>query len=428
MRILEIASMKSIRTVCVALAASALLAACENTAELREADLVDDDIFRSYVALGNSITAGYQSGGINDSTQSESYARLIALQIGHDIGRSWIYPRLGGIGCPPPVNNFATQTRVGNGTASTCSLRDTSAVRAVIHNVAVPGAASTDPHSQQTANSNLLTNLFLGGQSQVDRALDAAPTFASIWIGNNDALVPGVSGILTPTPGISPGLTALATFQTRFDSTVNALIAEAPGLRGVLIGVVQIANAPILFPAAALQNPQFKAGLEQIAGKPITVLPNCTATSQSLISFQIIPAIRAFPAANGHPPTISCDKSTAVPPANPVGEIFVLDQQDIATLTQRITAYNAHIEATATRLGWAYWDPNPLLVAQRAAGGCINALINLQAIATGGNPFGACMSLDGVHPARRGHQLIANGVIGAINAKYTTTIPTITVP
>ena len=35
-----------------------------------------------YVALGNSITAGYQSGGINDSTQRRAYPALIARAFG----------------------------------------------------------------------------------------------------------------------------------------------------------------------------------------------------------------------------------------------------------------------------------------------------------------------------------------------------------
>jgi hypothetical protein len=39
-------------------------------------------LFSSYVALGNSITAGVQSGGINDSTQRQSYEYLLAQQAG----------------------------------------------------------------------------------------------------------------------------------------------------------------------------------------------------------------------------------------------------------------------------------------------------------------------------------------------------------
>ena len=37
-----------------------------------------DRLFERYVAMGNSITAGFQSAGINDSTQSRSYAVLLA--------------------------------------------------------------------------------------------------------------------------------------------------------------------------------------------------------------------------------------------------------------------------------------------------------------------------------------------------------------
>ena len=34
-------------------------------------------MFKNYVSIGNSITAGYQSGGLNDSVQQASYARLV---------------------------------------------------------------------------------------------------------------------------------------------------------------------------------------------------------------------------------------------------------------------------------------------------------------------------------------------------------------
>src|SRR3954464_7127557 len=40
------------------------------------------ELLSSYVAMGNSITAGFQSGGINDSTQRQSWAFLFAQQAG----------------------------------------------------------------------------------------------------------------------------------------------------------------------------------------------------------------------------------------------------------------------------------------------------------------------------------------------------------
>src|SRR5689334_4192993 len=66
-------------------------------------------MFQSYVALGNSITAGYQSGGINDSTQLRSYAKLLADQM----KTRYAYASILKPGCPPPIDNFNNQTRVG---------------------------------------------------------------------------------------------------------------------------------------------------------------------------------------------------------------------------------------------------------------------------------------------------------------------------
>jgi hypothetical protein len=66
-----------------ALGAVVGLAACEaKDTVLGPTTIGTGDIFHSYVALGNSITAGYQSGGINDSTQRQSFARLLAVQMG----------------------------------------------------------------------------------------------------------------------------------------------------------------------------------------------------------------------------------------------------------------------------------------------------------------------------------------------------------
>src|SRR5256885_1196744 len=206
-------------------------------------------IFQSYVALGNSITAGFQSGGINDSTQRRSYAVMLAGQM----GTRFAYPSLGNPGCPPPVDTFTTQHRVTPtgypvSTSSSCYLRGNTV--AILNNVAVPGATSFDPDEPSTAltpSANLLTQLFLGSKNQVQRAREANPTFATMWIGNNDVLPAAVTGLLTAVAGVSPGVTAQATFQTNYDKLVTDLTTGNTNLKGVLIGVVNVANAPILF-------------------------------------------------------------------------------------------------------------------------------------------------------------------------------------
>ena len=66
---------------------------------------------------------------------------------------------------------------------------------------------------------------------------------------------------------------------------------------------------------------------------------------------------RATSGASGHPPLISCGVTAAAPA--PVGDVFILTTDEQASLTTTVNAYNAHIQARANALGWAYVDVNP---------------------------------------------------------------------
>jgi lysophospholipase L1-like esterase len=391
-----------------ALALVVTMAACTDEADILGVG-TSDPLFASYVALGNSITAGYQSSGINDSTQQQSYARLLAQQM----GTRYAYPSLTYPGCAPPIVNFATGAREGGGSESTCALRDNNSVTYALNNVAVPGATSFDPISNSTSSSNPLTTFILGGKSQAARALDADPTFISVWIGNNDVLAAAASGVLVASPGISPGVTPVEQFSTNFDSLIT-ILKRAPRLRGgVLIGVVQVAAAPIFFPAQALFNSEFKSGLDLAAGTSILIHPNCAlpANNSSLISFAIISSIRS----GAHPAVIACAPD---PLQQPLGQVFVLTADEQTTLAATVTAYNNKIQSVAEENGWAYFDPNPALQ-QLKTNGCITTVPNLANL---NRPFGECISLDGIHPSGRGHREIVNALISVINAKYSTSL------
>src|SRR5437764_6992979 len=124
------------RTRALVVGAVAVLVACDAQRDAVGPTNLNSDIFRSYVAMGNSITAGWQSGGINDSTQQLAYPRLLSIQM----GTQYKYPSLVTPGCPPPVNNFQTQARLGGGTATTCALRAPASVSDVLNNVGVHAA------------------------------------------------------------------------------------------------------------------------------------------------------------------------------------------------------------------------------------------------------------------------------------------------
>jgi lysophospholipase L1-like esterase len=366
------------------------------------------EIFKSYVALGNSITAGYQSGGINDSTQRQSFARLLADQM----GTQYHFASLAKPGCPPPIVTFPA-TRLPPAVA--CALRDTLSVTDVLNNVAVPGAVSFDPIATSSPASNALTTFILGGRSQVSRALMARPTFATIWIGNNDVLGAGASGLLAP--GVVAGqnglLSTLATFTASYDAMIKQLTDSAPGIKGVLIGIVQVGGIPTLsagdtiFKASAAN----RTAMNAIAGTPVAVGADCNGSTALVNVPSLLGAVRAAQ----HPALISCTKNS---PAAPVGDIFVLDPTEQAQLAAIITSYNNYIATKAAAIGFAYYDPNPLLAASRAS----NAIPRFPNFTNTGATFGSLISLDGIHPAGPAHRLIANELITVINAKYGTTL------
>jgi phospholipase/lecithinase/hemolysin len=371
-----------------------------------------DPIFQRYVALGNSITAGYQSSGINDSTQKESYARIVAEQM----HTGYVYPQLVNPGCPPPVTNFLTRIRTSGDTISnSCKLRNPATTLLVQNNVAVPGATSADPTATTTKASNILTQLFLGGKTQVQRALDAQPTFVSVWIGNNDVLDAATKGVTGANTTLNTaGITDTTTFRANYKRMMDQLLVQK-GLKGILIGVVNVTAIPALFPAESLlTNPTFKAKFDAIVGSTTTVLANCVG-SRALISYGIAGQIRAgvFPA------VISCQKNV---PAAPVGDWFVLDSTEQRIFNTDIARYNSYIANKADSAGFAYLDPNPLLYGLRASG----AIPTLPDFTNPTATFGAYISLDGAHPTGKTHRLAANAIIQAINLKYHTTLATIT--
>lgn len=388
------------------------LYACDNKASVFSPP-VNDDLFASYVAIGNSITAGYQSDGINDSTQRQSYALLLARQM----GTRYAYPSLNMPGCAPPINNILTGTRVTPtgapaSTATTCLLRNVgSSVPAFLNNVAVPGFGTADPTAAGAAapSANVLAELILGGKTMVQKALDAQPTFVTVWIGNNDILRPALNGLpATATPN--------ATFATNYARMISELTAGAPGVKGVLIGVGQVAGLPLMFQAGVLaQSPAALGGASQVAGRPVSLDPaTCAGTNAgALVNFQYLVAIRSRPAAA--PGTIFCQKVAGGGATDP-GDNGILDLAEQATVVGLINGYNTYIKAKADSIGFAYYDPNPLFASLKSSG-AVPAFPNLVSTTA---TFGTYISLDGVHPSATAHIAIANELIGVINTKYGT--------
>ncbi len=393
-------SHRAIRSLLLFLVAAMALTACDDQGLVSPSPELEDDLFARYVALGNSITAGFQSEGINEETQMESYAALLARQM----GTRYHAPLLNMPGCPAPVVNPITRERVGGAGQGDCGLRSTPVPR-FLNNVAVPGAAVLD----LTANlgpgtsPNPLTTLFLGGRTQVEAALDADPTFVSIWMGNNDVLGAALQGMVT-----EDNVTAVSTFQTRLVRALDAL--EAGGVQGgVLIGVADVTLIPHLTPGVAFWN----AAQQGLLPPTFQVSPTCRpgdaggVGETTLVPFGFGFGDLFLRAQAGLPVVLNCATAPRV-----------LSAQEIGILVQTVDGYNEVLSAQAQARGWAFLDPNPLFQELRRDG-LVPLFPNL------GNPtelFGPMFSLDGVHPSAEAHRLVTNELVRVINGVYGTSL------
>src|SRR5881396_1952974 len=379
------------------------------------------EMFVRYVSLGNSLTAGFESGGINDSTQREAYPVLVA---GAMRGDPFYYPSLTMPGCPPPYANIFTGTRVG---AGICYLRSP-AIPPYLSNVAVPGAGVLDPLENGPApgtSSNPLTLLFLGGRTQLGAMMDARPTFVSVWIGNNDVL----GAAMDPAnAGDSTLITPVAAFQADYANIVDSI--NAAGAKAILIGVGNVTAIPFFSLGATYWA--IKNGLVPGAAFPptFTVSANCAPIASGVPGARGDSVLVPFPYGGAL-------LTAASPPTNQPENLDCADTvraivvpAELVKLLTAVAAYNSAISGLAAANGWAYVDPNPGLDSLRAIPTQVApfpAFTDAQGRPNpcSANPFGLAFSCDGVHPSAATHRLIAKKVVEAINAEYGSTIPAV---
>ena len=386
------------------------ITACDDASLIPPEVPEEGAMFQRYVALGASITAGFESGGINDSTQAHSWPALLAESMGTEFNQ----PLLARPGCPPPYTNILESTRVGGGDADTCALRS-QPIPTVLHNVAVPGAEVGDllDNTGSDSEANALTQLILGGRTQVEAAADAEPTFVSVFAGGNDILGVATSGSLAPATSVEDFTAEYQTLATRIEdmNPEGAVLAGVPN-----IFAVDLTTGAVPFPFLSLGAAYAQAETEP--GWPATfdVADNCAPQSE-------------FP--DGEP-----GEASLVPFSYGFGELFAaaregqsvtldcLNDPEVLTTTEwqqaaaTVGAYNAVIQQAADARGWAYADMTSVLTGLRDAG----AIPPFPNLAEAPNLFGPIFSQDGIHLTATGQGALSGSVAEAIDATYGTTV------
>jgi lysophospholipase L1-like esterase len=175
-----------------------------------------DADFSSYVAIGNSLTAGYMDGTVYRTGQMNSFPNMLAQQFALVGGGSFTQPSfaddtenvggltLGGmqIGATRLVID-ASQSRPEN-LVGTPSIEVSNITAGAVNNMGVPGAKSFHLLSTSygnvagvavgTANPYFVRHASSSSASVLGDAMSLNPTFFTSWIGANDVLAYATSG------------------------------------------------------------------------------------------------------------------------------------------------------------------------------------------------------------------------------------------
>jgi hypothetical protein len=220
--------------------------------------------FSKYVALGNSLTAGFSDGALFKAGQANSYVKLLADQFASVGGGSFKIPytndNVGGLlaggtqipgfgprlvfnGVGPAPLNAVPTTEIGVPLSG--PFNNLGVPGAKVFHLLAPNYGNIANLPTGTANPYFVRFRSAPGTSVINDAMVQQPTFFSLWIGNNDVLGYATAGGDTTNP--SNTITPLAGppgvgFQASYETLVNTLTAQ--GAKGVVANIPNVTTIP----------------------------------------------------------------------------------------------------------------------------------------------------------------------------------------
>ena len=435
--------------------------------------------FTKYIALGNSLTSGYRDNALYIVGQVQSYPNMMAAQMMRAGGGAFKQPLMpnntGGFTNLPGFSGKYILSVV-NGALSPVPTAPGAALDNIsgggpYQNMGVPGAKSFhlgaagygNAAGLATGQANPYFVRFASSPttSVIADAVAQAPTFFSLWIGNNDVLSYATSGgvgvdqTTNQNPATYGGndISDPGVVATVISGYVNALTAN--GAKGVIANIPNVTSIPFFTrvpakPIAGLTDTQvgqlnaayaqYNGGLAQ--AKALGFLTEAEY-NQRVIKFTAAVANGAVIkdkdltnlAALGLPSfrqTTSKDllllTSSSVlqqggGTSTQLDDQYVLTEKETARVLTATAAYNAAIKSIAASKNLAFVDANAKMIELSGASGIQFDGVKYTATFVTGGTF----SLDGVHLTGRGYALIANEFLITINEKYGSTLPMVNV-
>ncbi len=392
-------------------------------------------------AIGNSLTAGFLNDGLIAPGQQASYANLVARQVtGRDMTMPLVdFPGLAGspdpeTGAPRGMAYVTPQGQLayrdlpaGNPLAVVQGLLLASALPGPYDNMGVPGAFTSDlVEATSSTNSVRPGNVFYdvilrnaalppGDTTQLDQleALieNGLPQTGVLlfWIGSNDVLIGGLSG----DPVLGENITPVSAYGGLIDAIFGRLDALGVPQTAVL-NIPDITVIPFVTSIAA-----------SLAQESLS--PAALNTDEDDVVYVLLPAQTLLFEPDG---SIDLDYvAGATPTPESLPSSLTLTQAEVALLQDTVAGFNDHLAAAVQEpgRGWALVDVNTLLsdLSPDPTAQPLNRAFPLVPVPDVGivQNTSTVFSLDGVHPAEKGHARVANAVIDALNATYGTQYP-----
>ncbi len=192
--------------------------------------------FSTYVAIGNSLTAGYADGSLYRSAQLNSYPNILAEQFAIAGGGTFKQPLMDGeFGILPGKLKLGYSTDcLGNVSLSPIpdngALDPIAPIYTMVNNLGVPGAKSFhllapgygNPAGLLTHTANPYYVRFASSpvSTVLGDAIAMNPTFFTLWIGNNDVLGYATSG------GLGDSITGQQSFAYFLNTILMSITAS----------------------------------------------------------------------------------------------------------------------------------------------------------------------------------------------------------
>jgi lysophospholipase L1-like esterase len=350
--------------------------------------------FRTYVALGDSLTAGFSSGSLIVTHQSNSFPAVIARQAGV---ASFEQPTVSDPGIPAELALTALVPRpVIEPKAAGPGIPTNLALAAPYDNLGIPGAIVADLLTR-TSDNNGYHDLILRGRgtTALQQGLSRGPSFLTLWIGNNDVLGAAVRG--RAIDGVT--LTPAGAFRAAYTAVVEALVAA--DVQVIAANLPDVTTIPFVTTIPPYVVDPSTGIPVLVDGERVALLgpdgPLPAGTFVTLAASSLLAVGDGIPSELG-------GRGTRLP------DEVVLDAGEVAAIRERVATNNRTIAEICAAAGIPVLDANALLAEVATTGRVVGGVRLTNAFLTGG-----IFSYDGVHPTDLGYAVIANEWIRVIN-------------